>query len=200
MNIKIVIGSDNYICSYATVGHIEGAVEIEIEDDSLSDFKENFKNYKYHEGTISKDDDRILELKKEELKTEITAHRDTLWETNYIEYDGRKQRYRLKDSTSMSSVRSDLIITQAAAQETENQNAILEEREPETIILTEEWYFWDGSSKDMTIQDFTDLSKLIKPALRKMYQNEAALKYSVAQMTTEAELVSFDISSMWNIV
>lgn len=137
---------------------------------------------------------------KEKLKKEITNHRDALWETNFVEYEGRKQRYRLKDSTSMSSVRSDLVISQAEAQEEENKNAILEEREPKNIILTEEWYFWEGQPKNMTIKDINDLGELIKPALREMYRREATLKYMVDQIADMGELEKFDIATMWNII
>jgi len=73
MKIKISINSDNYVANYAEIGNIGNSVEIEIDDDTFTDFKSNFRCYKYEDSSIVLDFEKVgsetLEVEKKKART-----------------------------------------------------------------------------------------------------------------------------------
>ena len=141
--------------------------------------------------------DEIIIPIKEKLKGEITAYRDSLREVSTVEYDGHNQRYRKDDLSDIDYYQNRLEKAQIKAQALEDKLAIEEEREAEEIRLTIEWYFYDGSTAKLGIDDFDNIVALTDFPILELYRKEKALKNKVENIETLEELENFDIESEW---
>ena len=141
--------------------------------------------------------DEVLNPLKEKLEKEITAYRDSLRETSTVDYNGHLQRYRKSDLSDIDYYQARLEKTQIKAQEAEGVLALKEGREPEKITLTITWYFYDGTTSEMTVDDFDDLVALTDGPIEDLYRKEATLKAIINGLSTVEELENFDIAANW---
>jgi len=142
--------------------------------------------------------DEILDPLKEKLKEDITSYRDSMRETSTVEYDGHLQRYRKSDIADINYYQSRLEKAQESAQEAEDDLAIEEDREAEEITLTMTWYFYDGTTAEMGVNDFDDLLELTDDPIEELYRKEAILKADVEAFETVEELESYDVATNWD--
>jgi hypothetical protein len=134
------------------------------------------------------------------LKKEITALRDTIREYSTVDYNGHQQRFRKSDLSDIDGYQRRLERKQLVAQGEENALAVIEGRKPNIIILNMKWFFYDGSSCNMTVEDFDFLLDLCDQPVLELYTKEATLKYMIDQMATIEELEKVDIATVWNTI
>jgi hypothetical protein len=134
---------------------------------------------------------------KEKLEEEITAYRDLLRETSTVDYNGHLQRYRKSDLSDIDYYQGRLEKAQIKGQKAEDKLALEEGREAEKISLTMTWYFYDGTTAEMDVDDFDDLVALTDNPIEELYRKEATLKAIINELATVEELESFDISINW---
>ena len=172
---------DNEIVVYNAES--QKVIDGEILDKTLSDYIE--------EGTIT------LDKYKEKLKEKVTAYRDSLRETSTVEYNGHNQRYRKDDLSDIDYYQGRLEKAQKTAQETENSLALEEERDAEEIILTMTWYFYDGTTAEVSIEDFNNIVALTDEPVSELYRKENVLRTQIESLESVEELENFDIESEW---
>ena len=141
-----------------------------------------------------------LEPPKERLNIKVTEKRDLVRETATVDYNGHAQRYRKKDLADLDYYQGRLRDRQNKAQEEEDALAVSEGREPVTIILELDYFFYDGSSTKLKVEDFDDIKLLTDDPTMELYRKEATLKYMVSQLTTTEEVEGFDIEGLWDTI
>ena len=118
-------------------------------------------------------------------------------ETSTVDYNGHLQRYRKSDLSDIDYYQNRLEKSQIKTQVAENALAIEEDREPEEIKLTMTWYFYDGTTSEMSVEDFDDLVALTDETIEGLYRKEATLKAAIEGLTTVEELENYDIATNW---
>jgi hypothetical protein len=137
---------------------------------------------------------------KEELLVSVTDLRDTIREYATVSFDGHLQRYRKLDLSDIDFYQRQLEKAQIKAQASENALAIEEGREAEEIILKMNWNFYDGSKREVTVDDFDSILALTFEPIQELYDKESALKEMITNITDIEELANFDVTMNWAVV
>lgn len=76
MKIKCLLDDNNYVISYASIGNIIGATELELPNDLFEHFSENFGAYRCDNNVLYFDETKYGNIKEDEVKEELRARRE----------------------------------------------------------------------------------------------------------------------------
>ncbi|WP_321328465.1 hypothetical protein [uncultured Ilyobacter sp.] len=141
----------------------------------------------------------LIPLKKK-LVQDITNYRDSLREASTVNYKGNLQRYRKSDLSDIDYYQGRLEKAQIKSQEIEDALALKEGRDAKKIILTMTWYFYNGTTAEMTIDDFNNLVELTDSPIEELYRKEAILKSMISNIESIEKLKNFNIATIWNTI
>ena len=75
MNSQILLDENGYIKEYTLIGRISNGIDFNNFPEDLNDFKTNYQSYKFIDGSLYKNEDKVLEIKTEQEKENLRSRR-----------------------------------------------------------------------------------------------------------------------------